>query len=685
MQQYRSDVDGLRAVAVISVVLYHAGMTVFRGGYVGVDVFFVISGYLITKYIDQKIGDGKFSIGDFYERRVRRIMPALFFLLLASSVMGYFSLFPNALYDLAKSQLATTFFSPNLLLYRDAGYFDGIAKMKPLLHMWSLGVEEQFYIFLPLAMILASRGGRRGILTTLYAAFVGSLVMSIWAVKASSSAAFYLVPFRAWELLFGSLIAVRAFPKIVNAKLCNMLSAAGLLLIGISVFLYTADTPFPGVAALLPCLGAAMFIYGNDAQPTLAGRLLSLRPVVAVGLISYSLYLWHWPLLVFARHFLARPLVNWETAFVVLLSFAAALLSWKFVEQPFRTRSLGASRPALFSIVGAVAATVVIAAAIGITGHGLPQRLSPQARLYASGITDRDPELAKCERSSQRIDKGDLCRLGTAAAGPVDFVVWGDSHAGAVGPAFKTLANETGAAGWLATQPGCAPLLGVSTITHNVSGCNGFNASVASAIERYHVPTVYLVARWELNVLGRTNFEDSEGVSGFFIADGNTTEISPTENQRVFERGLTRTLARLTNDFRKVVLLLDVPNTGIYTPAVLAKMATRGMNLGPAVTIDVRAHGGRLDATDDLLRRIGKQWHAAILDPKLSLCDGAACAIARGGRSLYTDDNHLTTFGAMQLVDLLRPTVTQALVVSRSAPAIASLQEPSPAFVSERR
>jgi hypothetical protein len=407
--------------------------------------------------------------------------------------------------------------------------------------------------------------------------------------------------------------------------------------------------------------------------------------VVAVGLISYSLYLWHWPLLVFARHFLARPVVNWETALVVLLSFVAALLSWKFIEQPFRTRSLGTSRPALFSMVGALAAAVVIAAAVGIAGHGLPQRLSPQARLYASGITDRDPELAKCERSSERIEKGDLCQLGPAGVGPVDFVVWGDSHAGAVAPAFKTLANETGAAGWLATQPGCAPLLGVSTITHNVSGCDGFNMSVASAIERYHVPRVYLVARWELNVLGRTHFEDSEGISGFFISDANSKEVSPAENQKVFERGLTRTLSRLTNDFRKVVLVLDVPNTGIYTPAVLAKLATRGMNLGPAVTVDVRASGGRLDSTDDLLRRIGNQWHAAILDPKVSFCSGAECAIARGGRSLYTDDNHLSTFGAMQLVDLLRPTITQAMVVSRSAPAIASLQEPPPAFASEPR
>ena len=687
MEQYRRDVDGLRAVAVIAVVLYHAGVTSMGGGYVGVDVFFVISGYLITKYVNQRIQDGRFRLIEFYERRVRRIMPALFFLLIIVSILGYFTLVPSAFYDLAKSQIAATIFSPNLLLYRDAGYFDGIAKLKPLLHMWSLGVEEQFYIFLPLTMMLAARGGRRGILITLYVALVGSLAFSIWAVKSNPTGAFYLVPFRAWELLLGSLIGVRAFPRISNTTLCNALSAVGLLMILFTVFFYTAETAFPGAAAILPCLGTALIIYANEARMTLTGRLLSWAPMVGIGLISYSLYLWHWPLLVFLRHYLARPLTNTEAGIVVVVSLLASILSWKFVEQPFRVRAIGASRPALFSIVGAVAAVVLVLGAVEIAGHGLPQRLSPQAREYASGITDRDRELAKCGRSAERIQKGDLCRLGPERMGAeqasaVDFVLWGDSHAGALAPAFKRLADETGAAGWLATEPGCAPLLGVETVTHNVSGCDKFNENVISAIERFHVRTVYLVARWELDLLGRTDFENSEGVGGFFLSDSNSKEVSTAESGKVLERGLNRTLSRLASDGHKVVLVLDVPNTAMFTPAFLAKSASRGMDLGPQVILDVRANGGRLDSADDFLKHISAQWNATTIDPKLSLCSGGGCLIAKNGRSLYTDDNHLTTFGALQLVDLIRPSVAQAALILRPAHAVAVRQDTQPSVSS---
>jgi peptidoglycan/LPS O-acetylase OafA/YrhL len=654
MKQYRRDIDGLRALAVISVVLYHAQVGWLGGGYVGVDVFFVISGYLITKYVDHRIRDGKFSIVAFYERRVRRIMPALFFLLIVASALAYFALLPNELYNFSKAELATTLFAPNIFFYREAGYFDAAAKLKPLLHMWSLGVEEQFYIFLPLTMIIASRGRRRGILTTLWAGFVGSLVLSIWQVKQQPSAAFYLVPSRGWELLLGSLIGVRAFPRIYNALLRNALSGVGVVLVLVSLFLYSPDTPFPGLAALLPCLGTGLAIYGNEAGPTVMGRLLSCRPMVGFGLISYSLYLWHWPLLVFGEQFFGRPLTKVETAMVVLLSVAAATASWKFVEQPFRTRTVGASRPALFSTMGAVALFVIFIAAVGIADRGLPQRVPPQALQYASGGTDRDSEISSCKTSLQRIQKGDLCRLGSSKSSRIDFVVWGDSHADAIAPAFRVLANEAGMAGWLATHPGCAPLLGIVRISSDASGCDQFNDVVMSLIEQYDVPTVFLVGRWEVNALGRTHWEISEGLGKVTLRDAYSKETSPAETRAVFERGLTRTLSRLSRGPRRVVLVMDVPNTAIDTPVFLAKSAMSG-NIGPEVRIDILAHGGRVDSMDGLLTRLCQQWHVVTIDPKLSLCSGSQCLVAKSGRSLYRDDHHLSMFGALQLVDLIRP------------------------------
>jgi peptidoglycan/LPS O-acetylase OafA/YrhL len=674
MEKYRSDIDGLRAIAVASVVLYHAGVTSLRGGYVGVDVFFVISGYLITRYVDQKIGGRNFSIAEFYERRIRRIMPALFFVLLVSLILGYFALLPNELYNFSKGEIATTLFAPNIFFYGGSGYFDTSARLKPLLHMWSLGVEEQFYIFLPLTMILASRGGRRGILTALYAGFAGSLVLSVWAVRCQPDAAFYLVPFRAWELLVGSLIGVRAFPRIDNALLRNTLSAMGVVLIFASFFLYTPDTPFPGFAALLPCLGAGLVIYGGEAGQTATGWFLSWRPMVGLGLISYSLYLWHWLLLVLTQQFIGRPLNAVETALVVLWSLAAAIASWKYVEQPFRRRLVCVSRGALFSTSAAVAAVIVVMAAVGIVTRGLPQRVPVQAVEYASAGTERDPEIDGCRTSVESIQKGELCRLGLPKSGTIDFVVWGDSHAGAIAPAFRTLANESGTAGWLSTKPACAPLLGVERISHDSSGCDPFNDAVLLAIERYDVRTVFLVGRWEVNALGRTSWETSEGLGGVFLRDESSRETSAVESRLVFERGLIRTLSRLNRDHRSVTLIMDVPNTATNTPVFLAKSAIRGGSTAADVRIDVVANGGRFDPVDVLLTRLCKQWHAQTIDPKRSLCSGSECLVARNGRSLYRDDHHLSVFGALQLVDLIRPSFGGALSAARSGRAVAALQ-----------
>ncbi len=666
MEVYRRDIDGLRALAVISVVLYHAGVSWVGGGYVGVDIFFVISGYLITKYVNQRIEDHKFSIVEFYERRVRRILPALFLILIVTSVLGYFILLPHDLYNLLKTQIATTLFAPNVLFYRQSSYFDDSARLKPLLHMWSLGVEEQFYIFLPLTMVTVARGGRRWTLITLYGAFVGSLILSIWAVQARPSAAFYLVPSRAWELLLGSLIAVRAFPRIPSPVLRQTLSATGVALACASCLLYSRDTPFPGAAALLPCLGAALVIYGNEGGTTVTGWLLSWRPFVGIGLISYSLYLWHWPILVFGEQFLGRPLTKTETLAAVLLSFTAATASWRYVEQPFRTRIVSASRPALFSTMGAAAAFVILIAAVGIAGRGLPQRLPPQAVQYASGRTDQDSEISACQESLQRIQNVDPCRLGSSKAKRIDFVVWGDSHAGAIAPAFRVLANETGTSGWLATLPGCAPLLGV--VRRDASGCDRLNDVVISAIEQHDVRTVFLVGRWDVNALGRTGWEISRGLRMVSLRDAESRETSPAETRAVFERGLSRTLVRLRHSLRSVVLVMDVPNTAIDTPAFLAKSAIDG-NIGRDVRIDIPAHGGRLDSIDGMLTQLCREWHVMTIDPKLFLCLGSQCLVAKDGRSLYQDDHHLSVFGALQLIDVIRPVFDEALSAPERATA----------------
>ncbi len=286
--RYRPDIDGLRALAILPVLLFHYRVPGFWGGFVGVDVFFVISGYLIAGLITGEMRDGRFSILEFYERRVRRIFPALFLVLLASTVAAAFLLFPSDFSRYAKSLFATAFFASNIEFWRELGYFDISAEMKPLLHLWSIAVEEQFYVLFPAILLLVSGRSKARALVTVSLILVASLAFSIYAVKAGPAFAFYMLPSRAWELMLGAVVAIGAFPS-VSRPYREALAGVGVAMIAASVFLYTKATPFPGAAALLPCVGTALVIYAGQAA-TSVNAALSTRPLVFVGLISYSLF-----------------------------------------------------------------------------------------------------------------------------------------------------------------------------------------------------------------------------------------------------------------------------------------------------------------------------------------------------------------------------------------------------------
>jgi peptidoglycan/LPS O-acetylase OafA/YrhL len=296
--QYRADIDGLRAIAVGSVVLFHAGVPGFAGGFVGVDIFFVISGFLITKIIRDSLQEDRFSLADFYDRRIRRIFPALFAVYLVTYVLGLILLMPGDLKALAKSLLSSAAFGANFHFYGNVGYFDAPAITKPLLHTWSLSVEEQFYVLWPLAMIALARFVKlRYWLPILLCSLVLSLAYAEWEVwRDNASAAFYMPHARAWELITGALLAI-ALPRLAfGRRLCEAMVALGLVLIAASIALLSEDRDFPGLNAVFPCLGAALIIAAGARGPTAVSRLLSNKPMVFLGLISYSLYLWHWPL-----------------------------------------------------------------------------------------------------------------------------------------------------------------------------------------------------------------------------------------------------------------------------------------------------------------------------------------------------------------------------------------------------
>ena len=376
--QYRSEIDGLRALAVVPVILFHAGITGFSGGFVGVDIFFVISGYLITSIICNELASGTFTIAGFYERRIRRILPALFFVMLACLPFAWWLLLPHELIAFGRSMVAVVVFVSNILFWQESDYFAADSELIPLLHTWSLAVEEQYYVLFPLLLMLCWKLGMRWLLAIIV--LIGTLSLGL-AVSMSTgwgddaAANFYLLPSRAWELMAGAACAfyLQRY-SVVKGMLSEVLSLSGLLLIVGSVVWLDDSVPFPGLYAIPPVLGTALIILGANAT-SWVGRLLSLKVLVGVGLLSYSAYLWHQPMFAFARLYLADEPPLLIMLGLGVLAFILAFISWRFVEKPFRNRH-NFSRRQIFSMALAASILLILLAISFVALDGMPERFA---------------------------------------------------------------------------------------------------------------------------------------------------------------------------------------------------------------------------------------------------------------------------------------------------------------------
>jgi peptidoglycan/LPS O-acetylase OafA/YrhL len=641
MRGYRSDIDGLRAVAVLPVVLFHAGVPLFSGGYVGVDIFFVISGFLITGILMQD--GGRLSILGFYNRRIRRIFPALFAMLALVTAAALILLTPLDLRSYGASLGSTALFFSNIYFYLGSGYFEASALDKPLLHTWSLAVEEQFYIVWPVALWAMHRLRRHTMLAITLAALVVSFGLSVWHTPRSPDAGFFLPHTRFWELLLGAALAMR--PIDVNSRpLREAISALGLGLIAYAVFTFDGSTVFPGWAAAIPCLGAAMLIVGNARGDTAAAKMLSLKPAVFVGLISYSLYLWHWPLLSLGHYAALRPLHWYEAAALVALSFVLATLSWRYVEKPFRRGASadGAWKRSLPAGAAAIGLAVLIASPIYLS-KGLPQRVSPEVVQAEKATRGREGAPRMCSA----LDPVPACHLG-APGDQLSVLLWGDSHAEAFAPAVDQAAVAAGLSGWRVNGPACPPLLGARRLDAEASSsCSQNNSDVVELVQGHpELRTVVLVARWAL-AAETTRFGDEEGEPAF-LADDKDDTASVANSRRVLAEGLERsvTAIRQARPGVRIILVGQVPEPGVGVAKCLARAIHLGRPREPCQSVSEAMVRERQAYADSVLRQVAARTGAELFMLSDQMCADGRCATVRGDTILYRDDDHLTADGA---------------------------------------
>ena len=624
---YRPDIDGLRAVAVLSVVGFHAFPGSFRGGFVSVDVFFVISGYLISKIIIGNLDRDRFSFADFYSRRVRRIFPALAVVLGACALAGWLVLLPGEYSQLGKHIAGGAAFVSNLVLLGEAGYFDGSAVTKPLLHLWSLGIEEQFYIVWPVLLWLARK---RAIAFVLAAILVGSFVLDLVVLRAQPVTAFYSPFTRFWELLIGSTLAYVTLHRpawLLDARPGprNVASLVGAALIGAAILVLNAEQPFPGWRALLPTIGAYLIIAAGP-EAFVNRRVLSQRLLVWVGLISFPLYLWHWPLLTFARIVeAATPSPNVRLG-AVALSFLLAWLTYRFVETPVR---LGKQKRStviilLASVAGLAFAGLGLVAKGGFVEARGPWNVSNVAQSY-----DRNDQFNVACRTveeplfSPTFDPQlDFCH--STASAKAEVVVLGDSHAGRL---YSGLRAATTLPLLDLGRGSCLPFVGYEASNPGTTELLKCSPTMAHLVDRVLEPPPRVVV-----------------LNGFYARpyDGRVV-LRAAEPMKVLMRD---TLARLSSHVPKIIVVLDVPELPFDPSYCVDRPFHRGAGRGRCAFSKVEPDKQLALYEADLRGAAEGLPNVSFFNPADVLCEADSCFAVRDANLLYDDRHHLSRHGA---------------------------------------
>ncbi|ABC29517.1 predicted acyltransferase [Hahella chejuensis KCTC 2396] len=638
MLRYRPDIDGLRALAVVPVILFHSSVQGFSGGYVGVDIFFVISGFLITSIIYAEMEKGEFSILTFYERRVRRIFPALFTVIALTLLAGYLILLPNEYENLGKNALSATLFSSNLYLMTEIGYFAAPAETNALLHTWSLAVEEQFYIFFPPFLMAICSLGRRKILTLLAAISLCSLVLSVYLTKSHPESSFFFTPIRIWELMIGAILVF--IPRANFSRLiANALSLTGFSLIAFSIFAYTPATPFPGYAALAPCIGTALIIYAGQYKDVYVSNLLSLSPINFIGKLSYSLYLFHWPVIVFLKLYVMTPITHFHFGIYFITTFALSYLNWKYIETPFRKKTiLGNRKNILISSVMTLCLFSAISF-ITIASQGLPFRINENISFIAEAANDK-PNLSECLKDEKAFGPySHQCSLGGDNNKQTSVLMWGDSHGEALMPALDKALTKLSLKGEFVGRGGCIPLLDAYQAAEGFSECPQINDAIFNYIsEMPHLKTVILASRWSLYANG-LRYEHEHG-SPVYLRTSDTIQTSLELNKVIFKESFLKTLSQLKELGLTVYVVEQVPEVGFDVPEHMArsKLLNQNVNIEP----NVNEYNERQKLVREIFKEAEDSNLARLISVQSVFCSETNCAIAKDEKPIYRDGNHIT-------------------------------------------
>lgn len=667
---YRKDIDGLRAIAIVSVVACHVRFPGAAGGFVGVDVFFVISGFLITSLLAKEVRrTGRISLRAFYARRIRRLFPALVTMLLVTCLAGTFVLLPifDQQQDLGRSAIATALYVSNIHFWLDApGYFDRSAELLPLLHTWSLAVEEQFYLVWPAVIIVVNQLARRfqwRIEQLLMAVTAIALVVSlVWCIRTTNEdpdAAFYLLSTRAWELATGALLALW-LPRVTHRSItwgtaCTMIGISAILA---AVYALDSALPVPGYLVTLPVFGAALVIFGGHlAERNPAQAILSTRPVVFIGLLSYSWYLWHWPMLALSRAWVIEAYGPGRDVGFALLALLLAYVSYRFVESPIRFARPGPfMRDGSTLVLGAVVSLMLCVPAIALIVSANQAAKNPQYARLATARDDRPPLRSVCHQEDipfESLTPAAACTSGLLGRTPTIYL-WGDSHSDQLSPLMQALAASSPAISTLSRSfPRCPPFAFYDKRNaRDEAACHAFNAAVMAEIRELRargLKVVVLSAHW-LRIFKAPRV---------FMIRTAPGAINPGLDSAGLVSSLSETVERLRALGLRVVIVAPLPEMPYDVPDCLARRNPEQCNVSRAV-IDIQ----RRDVMQ-LLGDIQTRFpDVRILDLIESICDTSTCFAEREKRILYVDDDHLSATASRSMLPAARETLLQAVAAN---------------------